>query len=145
LLDQLPAGRCFSSGRCLTDDQTAWVLNADTVDTVGGRVGPDDYVDIVLIDAERKKLTFFIQKIKALEVNGGEFLFGFSAEEVAVLRGIQAEGKVKLGLLLSQEPNQLREQFKQYSMEYTQIPTGLFPLPTPTGLPTPIATPGGSQ
>jgi hypothetical protein len=36
LLDQLPAGRCFATGRCLADDQTAWVLNADGVDTVSG-------------------------------------------------------------------------------------------------------------
>jgi len=150
LLDTLPPGRCFSTGRCLEDNQTAWILTADTVDTVGGRVGPDDYVDIVLIDAERKKLTFFIQKIKALEVNAGEFLFGFSPEQVAVLRGIQAEGKVRLGLLLSQEPNELQEQFKQYSMDYAQVSRELFPLPTPTATPatpapTPTATPGGPQ
>lgn len=141
LLDRLPPGRCFSSGRCLEDSQTAWVFNADAVDTLGGRVGLDDYVDIVLIDTTNKRLTFLVQKIKPLEVKDAEFLFGFTPEQVAVLRGITAEGQLKIGLLLNQEPNQLQQLLQQYSMDYRQVPSNLFPLPTPTPTPAPGETP----
>ncbi len=137
LLTELPAGRCFSSGRCLEEGQTAWEMSAGEVDTVGGRVTPDDYIDIILIDNQNKRLIFFIQKIKPLEIRDGKFLFGFSPEQVAVLRGFQGAAEFRMGLLLNQEPNELQEQFKEYSMDYTQLKTGLFPLPTPTPTMTP--------
>lgn len=137
LLAELPPGRCFSSGRCLEEGQTAWEMSAGAIDTVSGRVTLDDYVDIILIDNENKRLIFFIQKIRPLEIKDGKFLFGFTPEQVAVLRGFQGAEEFKMGLLLNQEPNELKEQFKEYSMDYTQLRTGLFPLPTPT--PTPPA------
>lgn len=135
LLDKLPPGRCFASGRCLAEGQTAWVLNASDVDTLGGRVGADDYVDIVLIDSKNKRLTFLIQKVMPLEVSEGAFLFGFTPEQVAILRGITAEGELQMGLLLNQSPNELQDLLKQYSMDWRQVPSGLFPLPTPTPIP----------
>lgn len=140
LLNELPPGRCFSTGRCLEEGQTSWILNADSVDTVGGRVTEDDYIDIVLIDPTRKRLTFLVQKIKPLEVKGGEFLFGFTPEQVAILRGMMAEGELKIGLLLNQEPNEVQELLQQYSMDYRNIPSDLFPLPTPEPTATPTST-----
>lgn len=136
LLSELPPGRCFSSGRCLEEGQTAWEISFNEVDTVGGRVTLDDYIDIILIDDTNKKLTFFLQKMKPLEISGGKFLFGFTPEQVAVLRGMQGAGEFRMGLLLNQENNALQEQFKEYSMDYRQFSSDLFPLPTPT--PTPV-------
>ncbi len=132
LLNELPPGRCFSSGRCLEDGQTAWILNANEVDTLEGRIGLDDYVDIILINRARKRLIFLVQKVKPLDINGSSFLFGFTPEQIAVLRGIESGSEFQMGLLLNQEPNELQNLLEQYSMDYRQIPSDLFPLPTPT-------------
>lgn len=137
LLADLPPGRCFSSGRCLEEGQTAWEIGFNEVDTVGGRVTLNDYVDIILIDDARKRLTFFLQKIRPLEITGSTFLFGFTPEQVAILRGMQGASEFRMGLLLNQENNELQEQFKEYSMDYRQFSSDLFPMPTPT--PTPEA------
>ena len=140
LLNRLPPGRCFSSGRCLEEGQTAWMMPVNAVDTLGGRVGLDDYVDIVLIDSQRKRITLLVQKIRPLDIGGGDegkyFIFGFTPEQVAVLRGIAAEENLRLGLLLTQENNELRDLYQQYTMDYQRVPADLFPLPTPT--PTPV-------
>lgn len=137
LLRELPPGRCFSSGRCLAEGETAWEMPVDKVDTLGGRVTLDDYVDIILIDHQRQRLIYFIQKIRPLEIKNNKFLFGFTPEQVAVLRGLQGAGEFGMGLLLNQEPNELQEHYKEYSMDYLQFRPDLFPLPTPT--PTPEA------
>lgn len=134
LLSELPPGRCLPEG------YTAWLMPVEPVDTLGGRVTLNDYVDIVLIDPVRQRLTLLVQKIQPLDINEGSdqesyFIFAFTPEQVAVLDGIAAAENLKLGLLLNQEPNQLQALLQQYSMDYRQVPAGLFPLPTPIATP----------
>jgi hypothetical protein len=135
LLDELPGGRCFASGRCLKDGDTAWMMPVDQVDTLGGRVTLEDYLDIVLIDRENKRLTLMVQMIQPLEIADGQFIFGFSPAQVSILRGLAEDENLRLAILLNQDKNTLHELLQQYTMDYRQFPADLFPLPTSTPLP----------
>jgi hypothetical protein len=134
LLDKLPDGRCFASGRCLKEGDTAWMMPVDSVDTLGGRITLSDYIDIILIDTQNKRLTMLVQMVQPLEIEDGHFIFGFIPEQVAILRGLSADGELKLALLLNQDTNTLHALLQQYTMDYRQFSTREFARPSSPGV-----------
>jgi hypothetical protein len=108
------------------------MMPVDGVDTLGGRVTLKDYMDIILIDNENKRLTMLVQMAQPLEIEDGQFIFGFTPEQVAILRGLSEDENLKLAILLNQDNNALHDLLQQYTMDYRQFSTNHFPLPTPT-------------
>jgi len=145
LSDKPPAGRCFSTGRCLPEGYTAWMFTGTEQDTLGGTITANDLLDIVLVDTKNKQVTTLVQKIKPLEKKNNVFIFAFTPQQVAILNGIQGAqatdtegvGALHLTLQLNQNPNPPQALLQRYSMDYTAIPPNLFPLPEETPVPTP--------